>query len=303
MKIYLFFILLLCSSYDVLAQNVTENSQKREVQYGVEYTNYWRHDAVCDTLFLEDGTFSFLLRTPIRYIPGYTALFKEADNLYDSEVVFTTSSDLGNYGYTISWQMKDRKLYVARIYWNQIEITGPDRNGVVGAWKGAYVAPTEIRRRFEKLTGRKFNEDGLMLANWVTDAIKVVKYHPYMPLNKKQSHYRQFLERHQRTMELGLNKGELWEVNEIVPKKIDSLSSPFHEEYRPTCALPEPKVAMDVLMDQINRQAYEDTTDEYRRSAASYLYTQWERLNLASTTGYTMVDAYRICKVDGYYIE
>lgn len=169
--VFLFVIVLLCSSYDVLAQSITEISQKREARYGVEYANYWRNDEVCDTLFLEDGTFSFLLRTPIRYIPGYTALFKEADNLYDSEVVFTTSAD-----------------------------------------------------------------------------------HPYMSLNKKQSHSRQFLERHQRTMELGLNKGELREVNEIVPQKTDSLSSLFHEEYRPTCALPEPKAAMGVLMNQKSRQ-------------------------------------------------
>lgn len=57
--VFLFVIVLLCSSYDVLAQSITEISQKREARYGVEYANYWRNDEVCDTLFLEDGTFFF----------------------------------------------------------------------------------------------------------------------------------------------------------------------------------------------------------------------------------------------------
>ena len=109
MKSFILVTTLLFVSYTCQAQFITQETKKRELQYKQEYEKYWCDDVICDTLFLEDNTPVFLSRTPMRYIAGYTGLFKSAKSIYDSEVLYTVHSYLGDYGYKINWRIKDSK--------------------------------------------------------------------------------------------------------------------------------------------------------------------------------------------------
>lgn len=298
------FILIFLAVSALSAQVITQHTKNREAAYNREYANYWQHDEFCDTLYMEDGTATFLLRTPIRYLKGFTGLFnhvvlgKEAEG----EVLMTEFPFLlGDRGYHIVWRIKEQKLYVDHVVWKQLEMCLVE-DGIEKVIKGRSTTPEEIKIRLETLTGKKFNEDGLMLADWVTDAIRIVKYHPHFLNHRTDSHSAQFLERNQQTVELGFNKGELRSVCQIIPQKTDSLNSLFHERYHPIGCTPEPTAAINALINQTNHPSYRERTDEYRKGAASYLYSQWEALKLATTSRHTMADAYRICKVSGYYI-
>lgn len=169
------------------AQNfVTEITEKREQQYSQEYANYWRYDEVCDTLLLEDGTPVLLLRTPIRYLKGYTELFcTYGKTIFDFETVIANHSGLGARGYFMTWRLKDKNLYLEKVWWTRLEWY--DLN-IDGLRLGPDVSQEEIKKRVELLTSRKFDEDGLLFADWVTDRILVVKYHPYRLTKEKRAY-------------------------------------------------------------------------------------------------------------------
>lgn len=159
--------------------SVTEKTIAREDFYNKEYADYWRVDDSCDTLLLEDGTPALLLRTPIRYIDGYTGLFRTHESIYDCEVLFTEHSGLGARGYFMTWRLKDKKIYLEKVWWNRIELFEADNDGNLKPRRGPDVSPEEIKKRVELLTSRKFNEEGLLFADWVTDRVFITKYHPY----------------------------------------------------------------------------------------------------------------------------
>lgn len=174
-------ITLLCMIINFLcyAQDFeSEKTKAREKFYNEMYKHYWLIDDFCDTLLLEDGTHAFIYRTPIRHKKGYTGLFSTAKSLYDCEVIFTNHSGPGSRGYLITWRLKDKKLYLEKVWWNRLEFLDADENGELQPRKGPDVSPEEIRRRVEQLTSRKFNEEGLMFADWVVDRILIAKDDP-----------------------------------------------------------------------------------------------------------------------------
>lgn len=172
---------------------VTEKTKAREQLYSEEYANYWRYDDSCDTLLLEDGTPVLLLRTPIRYIEGYTGLFRTiSKNIFDVEALITNHSGLGARGYFMTWRLKDKKLYLEKVCWNRLEWL--DWNNNLEPKSGPDVSPEEIKRRVEQLTSRKFNEEGLLFADWVTDRILIVKHHPFQLMKEKSRYMSQSLE-------------------------------------------------------------------------------------------------------------
>lgn len=105
-----FYCVLIAMSSYAQQSFVTEETKAREQLYSEEYANHWRYDDFCDTLLLEDGTPVLLLRTPIRYIEGYTGLFRTSSKtFFDLEALITNHSGLGGRGYFMTWRLKDKK--------------------------------------------------------------------------------------------------------------------------------------------------------------------------------------------------
>lgn len=156
---------------------VTEDTKTRENSYNKAYENFWRFDDLCnaDTLLLEDNTPVLLLRTPIRYMDGYTGLFPPQE----SKFVFTEHSGLGARGYLMTWRLKDKKLYLEKVWWDRREDAETAAKDGHKPEKGTDVLLKEIKDRVEQLTSRKFNKEGLLFADWVTERVIVVKHHPF----------------------------------------------------------------------------------------------------------------------------
>lgn len=188
-----FYCVLIAMSGYAQQSFVTEETKAREQLYSEEYANYWHYDDSCDTLLLEDDTPVLLLRTPIRYIEGYTGLFRtNSKNIFDIEALITNHSGLGARGYFMTWRLKDKKLYLEKVCWNRLEWL--DWNNNLEPKSGPDVSPEEIKRRVEQLTSRKFNEEGLLFADWVTDRILIVKHHPFQLMKEKSRYMSQSLE-------------------------------------------------------------------------------------------------------------
>lgn len=188
LTIYCSLMAILCFAQDF----VTERTKKLEQLYSEEYAKYWCYDDICDTLLLEDGSSALLLRTPIRYIDGYVGLFYTGGKLFDCEALITNHSGLGARGYSMIWRLKDMKLYLEKVCWSRLEWFDWDNN--FEPRLGPDVALEEIKRRVEQLTSRKFNEEGLLFADWVTDRILIVKYYPYRLVKEKNSYTSQSLD-------------------------------------------------------------------------------------------------------------
>lgn len=249
---------LICSLSYAQQNFMSEKTKVREQNYNNEYSRYWLNDYACDTLLLEDDTPVYLLRTPIRYIDGYTGLFASVKSIYDCEVLFSKHLVLGDRGYYMTWRLKDKKLYLEKVWWDRIEMYGINKDGEMGPWKGPDVSPEEIKRRVEQLTLRKFDEEGLLFADWVTDRILIAKYHPYQlakdatrvltqPLNKvllnqtdtyfskienvdKNRDEVSILNRKQKIFALDFIKGKLREIHECTNISQEQLLKELHEK-------------------------------------------------------------------------
>ncbi len=116
-----------------------------------------------DTLLLENGTKLVLKQTPLIYFDGYSKLFSDYDVIVFMEV--------GQKGYTCTWVLKDEKLFLKEINFNN----------TVGAVESAIRLPSNevMKERLEALTGEKINSDELLSANWMSGSFGCYGVRPH----------------------------------------------------------------------------------------------------------------------------
>ena len=61
----------------------------------------------------------------------------------------------------------------------------------------------------------------------------------------------------------------------------------------------QPAYEIQAILAQINHSSYNETTNAHKLNTAEYLFKQWKELKIHNEPGYTMADAYRICKYTG----
>lgn len=225
MKQIIFFIILFFS-IGVSAQNLTEDTEAYYEKILSNNDNLT--DEPCDTLLSEKSEIYFLRRSPIQSFKRYTALFKDSKEV----LVYMLPSSLGFKGYNLTWKIKNNKLYLYDISWKRYDIYKEKKNGEFKMIKGKEVSYKKAKKRLEKLTGRKFNKEGLLLADWITDTISVFKYQPYVVMALPSEDYvnaKIFLENNQIEYVLELDKGNILSF-----KKNDNLKTkpkPYSELY------------------------------------------------------------------------
>lgn len=117
-----------------------------------------------DTLIV-DGKIYLLKYSFIKSFDGYRKLFK------DNEVNILAIPETK--GYKVTWVVKKRILYIDHVWLANGKGFGSTKKGEKphDIIKDS-VPLTEIHRRLEELTGRKFNSKGLLKADWVTGEVK-----------------------------------------------------------------------------------------------------------------------------------
>ena len=103
-----------------------------------------------DTIFFEDGTKFTSARSLLSSFEGYRDLLRNYENL---------SMYLLGKGYWNNWIEKEGKIYLERTVFS---IAGE-----------MLPSPEEWQEMLEALTGEKFNEEGLLPANWLTGAFNL----------------------------------------------------------------------------------------------------------------------------------
>ena len=96
----------------------------------------------------------------LRFFPLYKELFK------NGEVIITREDN--DKGYSAYFIFKDSTLYLKRV--TQLSSRGTFSNDKKGISKGHLkkVSEKEIKAWIEKMTGRKFDKNGLLKADWVS---------------------------------------------------------------------------------------------------------------------------------------
>lgn len=162
-------VMMLCTS-SLIAQN-------QQSPYDVELMTRNRiyagngstMDREQDTLLLENGTKLVLKQTPLIFFDGYSKLFSDYDVIVFMEV--------GQKGYTCTWVLKDEKLFLKEINFNN----------TVGAVESAIRLPSNevMKERLEALTGEKINSDELLPANWMSGNFGCygVRPHSFEPMH------------------------------------------------------------------------------------------------------------------------
>lgn len=162
-------VMMLCTS-SLIAQN-------QQSPYDVELMTRNRiyagngstMDREQDTLLLENGTKLVLKQTPLIFFDGYSKLFSDYDVIVFMEV--------GQKGYTCTWVLKDEKLFLKEISFNN----------TVGAVESAIRLPSNevMKERLEALTGEKINSDELLPANWMSGNFGCygVRPHSFEPMH------------------------------------------------------------------------------------------------------------------------
>lgn len=118
-----------------------------------------------DTLIV-DGKIYLIKYSFIKYFDGYRKLFK------DNEVVIMAIPFTK--GYIATWIVKKGILYFDHMipaYWTEYG-AAEKPGGKHPLLSSTFVPLVEIQRRLEELTGRKFNSEGLLKADWVTGEVK-----------------------------------------------------------------------------------------------------------------------------------
>ncbi|MFA6701799.1 MAG: hypothetical protein WCS06_03920 [Dysgonamonadaceae bacterium] len=132
------------------------------------------HDTLCDTLLLEDGNMFFFRMTPFVFFDGYSKLFSN-DEGGSVNIMFN-----GSKGFTCKWIIKNNELYLKDYtfvggYFTMVK----DKKGKLVEKTVVLPGKMEQRKRIESLTNRKFNEEGLLKADWMSGAFGILKLQPF----------------------------------------------------------------------------------------------------------------------------
>lgn len=113
-------------------------------------------DRVNDTLILENGEKCILKQSPLIFFDGYSKLFSD----YKDVIVFV---ETGQKGFTCSWVIKNRNLYLDKIYFG--DTPGDSLRS------GTALPPLKVqRKKLEALTGQEFTSKNLLPAYWMSGA-------------------------------------------------------------------------------------------------------------------------------------
>lgn len=219
-------LLIIFSTTNISAQNITESTETLYEE--IFHNNNRLTDEPCDTLIIENGDIYYFARSPIQQFKGYTALFK-----HNKEVmVYFVPISLGAKGYRLTWIIKNKKLYISNISWVRHEYHERTKKGEFKLRKGKFVSYKKVKKRLEKLTGKKFDKEGLLWADWVTDTARVLKYQPFVKFSlPRKTYYKEkiFLENNQTEYIMEIKKGEIirFDKNE----NIKNIHKPYSEDY------------------------------------------------------------------------
>lgn len=121
--------------------------------------------SVRDTLKC-NGMMFLLEKTPMDFFPEYRELFD-----FRTEVIILASDRNINKGYIVTFEIQNDKLYVINVNQNKTrgELWGNDLNSSqpIEVFP-KIVADSTVRNRMEKITGRHYNKNNWLSADWVT---------------------------------------------------------------------------------------------------------------------------------------
>jgi len=105
-----------------------------------------------------------LENSPMLFFPDYNKLFN-----YSTEVVILITGGGREKGYSVNFIVKDSILYLKRVTPKGTDFVGfnADKKDTTRVY-AIKVSKEEIKARVEKMTGRKFDENGLLQADWVS---------------------------------------------------------------------------------------------------------------------------------------
>jgi len=113
-----------------------------------------------DTLSIDNKDI-ILEESPMLYFGDYRELFNSRTE------VFIAITGLGNEkGYSVNFIVKDSVLYLRRVTPKGTDVVLYRKNDTTGFYMKK-VSQEEIKVRVEKMTGRKFDKNGLLKADWI----------------------------------------------------------------------------------------------------------------------------------------
>jgi hypothetical protein len=140
------------------------------------------HDELCDTLLLEDGNMFFFKMTPFVFFDGYSNLFS------NEEGGLVNIMWHGSKSFTCKWVIKNNELYLKDYtfiggYFTMVK----DKKGNLVEKTVVLPGKNEQKKRIEALTNRKFNEEGLLKADWMSGFFGILKLQPFNPLRSSET--------------------------------------------------------------------------------------------------------------------
>jgi hypothetical protein len=201
MKKYILVVLSILITPIALCQQIDVEKRTRDAIYS-NLNGY--HDTLCDTLLLEDGNMFFFKVTPFVFFDGYSNLFSN-DEGGMVNIMFN-----GSKGFTCKWVIKNNQLYLKDYtfvggYFTMVK----DKNGNLVEKIVELPGKNEQKKRIEALTNRKFNEEGLLTADWMSGTFGIFKLQPFnLPYSKTYEARWDSLRKYQEEFVIYFNKGE-----------------------------------------------------------------------------------------------
>lgn len=199
----------------IFAQKIPEFDIELFTRNTILSNNGLAYDYIGDTLVIENKDVFFFKHTPLIVFDGYAKLFTAEDGVL-------IPKEVGAKGYDCKWIVKQGELYLSNVSFGGIEdgigyfTIEKDKSGKP-VEKTVYL-PHDPRQRIEKLTDRKFDENYLLKADWVSGRIGVFTMQqalsPYSD-EEKNSRHRDSVFNFQREFQLYFDKGKLWKVQEV----------------------------------------------------------------------------------------
>ena len=163
------------------------------------------HDELCDTLLLEDGNMFFFRMTPFVFFDGYSNLFS------NEEGGLVNIMWHGSKSFTCKWIIKNNELYLKDYtFIGGYFMMTKDKNGNLVEKTVVLPGKNEQKKRIEALTNRKFNEEGLLKADWMSGSFGLLKMQPFNLLYTKKHEARwDSLRKYQKELIISFNEGKV----------------------------------------------------------------------------------------------
>ena len=194
-----------------LCQSIDVEKRTRDAIYS-NLNTY--HDTLCDTLLLEDGNMFFFKMTPFVFFDGYSKLFNN-DEGGMVNIMFN-----GSKGLTCKWIIKNNELYLKDYtfiggYFTMVK----DEKGNLVEKTVELPGKNEQKKRIEVLTNRKFNEEGLLKADWMSGSFGILKLQPFnQPYTETFGSRADSLSKYQEEFIISFNEGVNYKFTTKCPR-------------------------------------------------------------------------------------